>query len=602
VIASSQCFASAKMKVKCFLALLLAVALGTLFVPSQAWADEEELQWTEISNPELVNICDIAVAPEPGSLFAAAYNSTGPETIWRSAGTRLGEFWGPVLTMDTTSNRLILRLSLNYSRDYTIYVAEAGSDLIAVSHNRGNSWKEYHVPAPVIDMAVEDKNTIYVALPDGFIQKSTDAAWTWQESVDTGLSEINMLTAVEGGIVLVGGSNGEVAYSLDGGNTFTKIPEDIDGCDVHVIADINYRENGIIYAAADKGIYRWSIGASTAWKQIIKETEIAGLVVSSEGTLYALKPSEGIIRLLNPSTPNEAEIDLIDLPTKDDFPILKLSSSSEQNDLWTIDTASNIIYHLTDSLCKVAPVLNAPSDGAIISLGPAGHVSYLSLSWTELAEATIYEAAIYLDPGCTQRVWLGNSDTMSILVTDGDNSAELTAGTTYYWRTRSITPLKSLWSEPRSFTIGLGGVQATCPVTGTTSVPISNVSFTWNSYPGATEYEFILSKRADLTGPLVADRVTSTAYAYRGTLEYGTTYFWGVKITKPASGPLSVFTFTTRAAPVKIPPPSQVEAIPPAQVEAVPTAITPIWVWVIIGICAALVVATVIFIFRTRQM
>jgi hypothetical protein len=385
----------------------------------------------------------------------------------------------------------------------------------------------------------------------------------------------------------VGGSNGEVAYSLNGGNTFTKIPEDIGEGDVQVIADINYGENGIIYASAGEGVYRWSIGASTTWQRIVKESSIASLAIGNEGTLYALS-SEDVIRLLNPSTSNTAEIDLIDLPAGNSFPILKLLSSSEENELWTIGADSDIIYYLTDTLCKVAPILDAPSEGATIPLDSIGRVSHLSLSWNELPEVTIYEIAIYLDSDCTQRVWLGNSDTTNILIADEDNTAGLTAGTTYYWRTRSITPLKSSWSELRNFTIGLGSVRATCP-TSTTGVPVSNISFTWNSYPSATEYEFTLSQKADLTAPIVAEKVSSTAYEYTGTLDYGTTYFWGVRITKPAFGPLSVFTFTTRAAPVKISPPIS------------PPVITPIWVWVLIGICVALVTVTIILIFRTHQ-
>ena len=95
-------------------------------MPSLAQADTGELQWAKISSPELVNLCDIAVAPEPRSLFAATYNSSGPEVVWRSAGEPLGKFWGSVLTLDTTSDRIILRLSPDYSRDYTIYVAEVG--------------------------------------------------------------------------------------------------------------------------------------------------------------------------------------------------------------------------------------------------------------------------------------------------------------------------------------------------------------------------------------------------------------------------------------------------------------------------------------------
>ncbi len=592
MIASSWCFVSVKMKAKCFLALLLAVVLGTLFIPSLAWADEEELQWTEVDNPELVNLCDIAVAPEPRSLFAATYDSAGHEIVWRSAGEPLGKFWGPVLTLDTTSGRIILRLSPSYSQDYTIYVAEVSGDLIAVSHNRGNSWEEQHAHGPILDLIVEDEDTIYIALSRGFIQKSTDAAWTWQDAVDSGLSKINMLSVAEGGTVLVGGSNGEVAYSLDGGNSFIKIPEDIGDGDVQVIADINYRENGIIYASADKGVYRWTVGTSTTWQRIAKEDGAVGLAVGSEGTLYAIKPSEGVMRLLNPSTSNRAETDLIGLPAEGKFPILRLSSSPEENELWTFGAVNNVIYYLTDTLCKAAPSLDTPSAGATISLDSTGHVWHLYLKWSELPEATIYEVAIYLDSDCTQSVWLGNSETTSILVTDGNNSARLTAGSTYYWGARSIVPLKSSWSELRSFTIGFGGVQATCPATGTTGVEISNAVFTWTTQPGATEYEFILSKNADLTNPLVVGRVTSTAYAYSGTLEYGTTYFWGVSVTKPALGLLSMFPFTTRAAPPEISPPAQVEVVSPV--------ITPVWVWLIIGSCVALLAAVIILLFRTR--
>jgi hypothetical protein len=402
-----------------------------------------------------------------------------------------------------------------------------------------------------------------------------------------------MLTVAEGGIILAGGSNGEVAYSLDDGDTFTKIPEDIGDIDVQVIADANYSENGIIYASIDKGVYRWSIGVSTTWQRITKESEIASLAVGSEGTLYALKPNEGVIRLLNPSAPNRAEIDLIDLPAGGNFPILKLLSSSEQNELWTIDAANDVIYCLTDTLCRVTLVLDTPSDGAIIMPGPtACYASHLGLGWEELPETAMYEVAIYLDSDCTQRVWLGNSDTTSVLITDEDNSAGLSAGATYYWRVRSVAPLKSPWSEPRSFTIGLGVVRATCPANGTTGVGITDIGFTWNTQPGATEYEFVLSKRADSTSPLVADRVTSTAYAYSGTLEYGTTYFWGVRITKPAPGPLSVFTFTTRAALVETSPPKQAEAVSPTT--------TPVWLWLIIGTCVALLAVVVILVFRTR--
>jgi hypothetical protein len=590
MITSSWCSTSTKTKVKCFIVLLLALSLGTVFAPSLAVADGGDLQWTEIDSPELVGLCDIAVASEPRSLFAATYNSSSHEaTVWRSAGTSLGAYWGSVLTINTDSNEIVLRLSPNYSMDYTIYVIEVGGDLIMVSHNRGNSWEECHAPQPIVDLTVEDEDTVYIALPGGFIQKSTDAACTWQRSVRSQLSEINMLTVAEGGTVLVGDRNGKVAYSLDGGNTFSEIPHAVGAGDVQVMADINYRENGIIYASTDEGVYRWSIGVSTRWQRIVKESGVEGLALGNEGTLYALKSDKYVIRLLDPSTSNGAEIDLVDLPAVGKFPVLRLLSNSEQNEAWTIDTTNDVIYYFTDTLYKATPALDTPPDGATIALGACGCVNYLSLRWNRLPEATTYEAAIYLDSDCTQRVWLGNSDSTSIMLRD--DSAQLTSGSTYYWRVRTVAPLKSPWSEPRSFTIGVGDVQAISPAGGTTDMSVSDIGFTWTSDSSATEYEFTLSQNADLTDPIATVRVSSSAYMYTGTLDYNASYFWGVRITEPALGPLSVFTFRTKTSPVEISPPGRVEAA---------SVITPIWVWIIIGICVALIAVTLILIFRTR--
>ncbi len=589
MIASSRCFTSTK--AKCFIALLLALSLVTLFAPSFAVADGADLQWTQIDGPESADLCDIAVAPEPRSLFAATYNSSSHEaTVWRSAGTSLGAHWGSVLIIDTDSSEIILRLSPSYSTDYTVYAIEVGGDLIMVSHNRGNSWEECHAPQSIVDLTVEDEDTVYVALHGGFVQKSTDAASTWQQAVHSELSEINMLAVAEVGTVLVGGRNGDVAYSLDGGNTFSEIPHDVGVGHVQVVADINYKKSGLIYASTDEGIYRWSIGVSSRWQAIVNENGVEGLDLADEGTLYALESDQYVIRLLDPSTSNAAEIDLMDLPAAGEFPVLRLLSDSDQNEVWTIDTANDVIYYFTDTLYEVTPVLDSPPNGATIALGACDCVDYLSLSWNRLPEATIYEAAIYLDSDCTQKVWLGNSDSTNIML--GDNSTQLASGRTYYWRVRIVAPLKSPWSEPRSFTIGVGHVQTIAPASGTNDMPVSDIGFTWTTTTSSvTEYEFTLSQNADLTDPIATVRMSSSAYTYTGTLDYDMSYFWSVRITEPAVGPLSESTFRTKTSPVEVSLPGRVE-------EA--SVITPIWVRTIIGICGALIAVTLILIFRKR--
>jgi len=277
-----------------------------------------------------IHITDIAPAPDSRSLFMATYSDFGPEGVWRSAGEPLGRYWGRMLTMRSTTNRVVLRLSPDYSTDYTIYAVEVNRNrtvrvndnqafyagMLCVSQTRGNYWTKRIVPWPVVDVAVESKGTLYIALFNGCIRKSTDGGLVWGEPVNTGLTEINMLAITKNRHILAGSRDGEVAYSTDGGASFQVIPVPLGRGfgDVQVEADARYAANNLVYAAAAysfvsdnltitdnltniaQGIWRWTIGQSTQWEQIDEvitntgspETS-GGLKAGSEGTLYALR-------------------------------------------------------------------------------------------------------------------------------------------------------------------------------------------------------------------------------------------------------------------------------------------------------------------------
>ncbi|MDD5312095.1 MAG: hypothetical protein PHO26_03535 [Dehalococcoidia bacterium] len=282
--------------------------------------------WDQISlintDPNL-DISDIAPAPDSRSLFMATYSEFGPESIWRSAGEPLGKYWGRnIFTIRTLSNRIVLRLSPEYSTDSTIYAVEVDDNMrrrscvLGVSHTRGNYWTRRVIPLPIIDLVVENGDTLYIALNNGSIRKSTDEGIRWGEPVNTGLTEINMLAMTKNKHLLVGSRDGEVAYSTDGGSSFQLIPVPLGRGfgDVQVEADARYASNNLVYAAAAysfvtdnlsitdnstnlaQGIWRWTIGRSTQWEQIdgvITNTgsaeNIGGLKAGSEGTLYALR-------------------------------------------------------------------------------------------------------------------------------------------------------------------------------------------------------------------------------------------------------------------------------------------------------------------------
>jgi hypothetical protein len=577
---------------------------------------------------------DVAPAPDSESLFITTSSSFGPEGIWRSVGDPLGTYWQRLLALDTSTGVVILRLSASYSDDSTIYAAEAGGDLMAVSYNRGNTWKWCRAPGVVIDMVVLNEETVYVALPDGYISKPIDYGWMWEDPVDTGLADINMLAIAGSGTILVGGRNGDVAYSSDGGETFTRIPEDIADGAVQVVADANYSENGIIYAATDStdgGIWRWIMGASSEWEQIDKsvteqgqEQRIGGLVTGPEGALYALRlepvssTGGGMGRSLNPAAPDymDVEFDLVNhgLPSRVTFgssmlfanvpPSLKLSGDAEQNELWAIDTINQTIYRFEDTLCKVGPRLSAPEDETVLAIDGCScdYVADLFLHWLELSETRTYEASIYSDAEGIQTVWSARSSDTEIRAVGGSTLVGLPGGTTYYWRVRSVEPVMSPWSEVWSFTTSLNAVpDEVSPLSGATDVPISP-AFAWNSVAKATGYEFILSRDSEFVDVVASklgdNALPTTAWKCDIGLDYSTSYFWKVRaVSANGSSEWVTNVFTTREAPLLQSSPVSLSPAPSVQaVSSIPSHL----LWIIIAIGAALVTVVVILAIRTR--
>ena len=579
-------------------------------------------------------LADIAVAPDSKFLFVTSSSTFGPEGVWRNFSDPLGKSWERVLTIDTDTDAVILRLSPNYDDDDTLYAAEIDGNQIAVSHNRGNSWQWRHAPGPIVDMAVGDEDIVYAALPGGEVTKSTHGGWRWQEPVKTTLSDINMLAIIDSETILVGGRNGEVAYSTDGVTSFNQISEAIGsgGGDVQVVADVDFSENGIIYAATnlpDEGLWCWVIGVSTEWEQIDKSiTElgegqrISGLAVGSEGTLYALRSEPagdttgGMTRWLLPSCPTciDFEYDFINFslpqgaafdPTAvfpNTLPYVKLSGDAEQNELWTVDTANQTIYRFQDTLCKFGPSLDAPADAAVISLGPCPceRPPRLVLDWEELDDVTEYEIAMYLDEDSTSEVWTAHSDYDGLIATGGDSPAPLSSGSAYYWKARVDEPIKSPWSEMRSFTLALIKARGFYPAPGATGVSV-RPAFTWDSAGQNTGYEFLLARDSQFSDVLVsmigADALTSTSWGCDRDLDYSTTYFWKVRaISATSYSEYVTGVFTTQAASS---PPASHSSPPPSLPE--PTPSVPFYLLVIIGLGITLVIILLVLILRTGR-
>ena len=169
----------------------------------------------------------------------------------------------------------------------------------------------------IMDLALQDADTMFALDYNGDVAMFDDDEW--HEAVDSEVDHGNTI-AVWGDHILVGGEDGDVSYSDDGGETFDLV-EDIPTIDgyVTVAFDTYFDTNDVVYAATHAadftgGIYQWVIGESEEWMDLkaeplesqigvndgdsVDETvEVAftGLVVDRPGNPYTSADNGGVI-------------------------------------------------------------------------------------------------------------------------------------------------------------------------------------------------------------------------------------------------------------------------------------------------------------------
>ena len=544
----------------------------------------------------------------------------------------------------------LLRLAVDATDGEYVVLADRATNNIWPSTNSGETWSTKTASLDIGDFAVESAEVIYV-LEDGgdMVAKSTDNAWTWEPKVDTKITIGHTISVTEDGDVLVAPANGgskKVAYSDDGAESFSRTEKLTPDGNAHAAFDSYYSDNDTIYAVVDNGgIYRWVIGESSEWKDLgAEEHGYYGIVMDNAagnpmtqakkgGVLYAAfydadEDESGVARCLTPAdTPccrSESWDYLIQKAAGKDFSLepsdLKICgclSSTTNSNLYAIDDTAydyadkdGCLWVYEDCFAKEAPSLVSPADGATIASDPCYCWNDdFTLKWERLCNACDYKVYIALDPTCDTEI----VDTIIVRPPSGANpsyvvsNGDLSCSTTYYWRVKAIEAeteeeIQSFRSEVRSFTVAAGpeaGIDLTAPDDGSTSVPKSNVGFTWTAVQDADGYDFVLSKSADLSSPVdSATGLKNSSYSCTKDLGYSSTYYWQVTAKKGANilSKSSVGTFTTVAEEKEPPPPVVVKEYPPA-----PPPSTPGWVWAVIGIGAVLVIVVIVLIFRTRR-
>ncbi len=297
-------------------------------------------------------------------------------------------------------------------------------------------------------------------------------------------------------------------------------------------------------------------------------------------------------------------------PTVNDVePIGSTQVSPSQSTAYTL-IASNEGGSVTSYVTITMKTIEDTTSQKFVGVDPVtGRNQSMAFEWEQLCLSNMYQVQIAKDSRFTLMVfdtgvYAPSSTTSPAMLYQAGGRLE--AGHTYYWRARvrqaaTGQVILGPWSVPQQFTIGAGyqvstpyqGIQLLSPVNSCLGYPVKSVPFTWSPYKEVTRYQIVLAKDPALTKIIDVAEVSTTSYVYKGTLDYSTSYFWQVAAIQPApSDPSTVFTFITEASPIPPQPPVLSE---------LPQSTTPLWVWVVIGIGAALLIAVIILVLLARK-
>jgi len=269
------------------------------------------------------------------------------------------------------------------------------------------------------------------------------------------------------------------------------------------------------------------------------------------------------------------------------------------------------LWSYEDCAAKHGPTLTEPADGAVLECQACAGCdsSPFTLQWERMCLACSYDIKIMDEDGNSIVTYLDEPITGDPPKFYFDYGLE--CGNTYTWKVReantSCECVHSPWSETWTFTVAVGAYDAIkllAPTEGKLGVQIANVGFSWSSVRDADSYSFVLSPNAALTGAVVSQDMSSTAFNFSGPLDYSKSYYWQVKAWKDGTllTTSSIGVFSTMAEPEAPTPPVVIEQTPAPVLEIPPAEqITPTWIYAIIGIGAALAVVVIVLIVRARR-
>lgn len=457
--------------------------------------------WNQLSliDTQINFLSDVAVTADSSAVYIASINTGGAglDSVWRSGSQITGKSWDRVLCLPSATNDLILRTS-TYGNDQAIFLASRGTDDLRQSQDGGQNWKTQLPGKIVTDFSVTSiNNTRYLYVLSGsYIRKAnvTSLIPQWSQAVTTTLTSGHTVFAAPNNVVVAGGdtSDSRVAYSIDGGNSFTATPAFPVQGRIHALADYRLGRDVIIYAAADSpgsDIY-WIAGASPGWDVMgAPSTQFWGL--AQMGTLYGASTTTvlpAVDRTLSPESLGPPGIEWDTLSTgltpgtafTREPTSLKLSSGIN---LWAIDNRAynydantGRLWTFCDCLSPTPqykppppptkevlfapPIAVSPRPDDLIPIFIADNsVGEITLQWKHNTTAVAYEVRVAADKGFTniiaENVVKPQRRAPSWTIADKKG---FEPSKTYYWQVRVVQAANGekdtgQWSETAQFTI-----------------------------------------------------------------------------------------------------------------------------------------------------
>jgi hypothetical protein len=461
-----------------------------------AYSEDNGKSFSDLSmiDTALTVLSDVAVTPDGGTVYLVTADGDPDMSVWR-----LDDRWERIYHLQDSpdaDNDYIIRLAPSDSD--VIYLANAGEDNVYYSDSAGTEkWhtRIYKETATgVIDMAVEtDGDTLYILTTNGYVSKSTNRGFTWGSKKSSKLSGgSSMIASLGEDLLLAGSSDGRVAYSTDGNSTWTKISNDgwAGGANAVQATATGLADGDFVIAACGAGVNAWELGSDDEWDDISPSAFSTGNVSTGigimEGVLYVIADGGGadsiVARTLTPtsdsptwSTKVASAANFAAAPTA-----LRMSVSGDVTKLWALDTTGQALFSYKDPLATVGVDMSLPADDAVIPFNPvSGAALQIIFTWLSPSDkVTDFDFAIATDSGFDEVVldtsvakssgtW-DEGDIISQMVGPGLASPfgiSFNPETTYYWRVRvdAAGPVRSAWSETRSFTMG-GLPEAQAPV------------------------------------------------------------------------------------------------------------------------------------------